>query len=80
MFLLFLLLLLLLLLLLAGPWATCSSLCFFIGALCGGDVLALRGALMLAYVFNLINGLTGVPSFPYYNVEGRLNVSLLSPA
>jgi hypothetical protein len=32
---------------------------------------------MLAYVFNLINGLTGVPSFPYYNVEGRLNVRML---
>ncbi|WIA37533.1 hypothetical protein OEZ86_014440 [Tetradesmus obliquus] len=60
-----------------GPWATCSSLCFFIGALCGGDVLALRGALMLAYVFNLINGLAGVPAFPYYNVEGRLNVDMV---
>lgn len=59
-----------------GPWATVSSVCFFVGALVGGDLLALRGALMLAYVFSLVNGLTGVPSFPYFSVDGRVNVSI----
>lgn len=58
-----------------GPWATLASLSFFTAALMGGDLLALRGALLMAYIFNLINGLTGVPTWPYVDWEGRVNVS-----
>lgn len=58
-----------------GPWATLASLSFFTAALMGGDVLALRGALLMAYIFNLLNGLTGVPTWPYIDWRGRLNVS-----
>lgn len=62
----------------AGAWGTLASLFFFLAALLGGDLLALRGCLLLAYIFLLINGATGLPGWLSAVVHGQISVSASS--
>jgi hypothetical protein len=62
-------------LIISGPWGTLASAFFFLSSLFGGDLLVLRGCLLMAYAFLLINGLTGLPSWPWAAAPGRMSVS-----
>jgi hypothetical protein len=62
-------------LIISGPWGTLASAFFFLSSLFGGDLLVLRGCLLMAYAFLLINGVTGLPAWPWAAAPSRMSVS-----
>lgn len=64
-------------LIISGPWGTLASAFFFLSSLFGGDLLVLRGCLLLAYAFLLINGIAGLPAWPWAAAPGRMSVDMI---
>lgn len=67
-------------LIISGPWGTLASAFFLLSGVFGGDLLVLRGCLLAAYIFLLINGITGLPGWPWAAAADRVSVSAAAAA